>query len=271
MALIHTTLSANSYEVLADTGAVRDPENLFVTRSRRILFRGTEAQLIAAFPLGAATSPSGGTRMLCAGPGEINLCEGAAADPHWETEVRWLGIHASYKRTLAQDPGNADSDFSYRLLYNWARTETQLPIETKEDDGVTPYMVYADTSMVNNVLNSLGGYQRVNAINFVPMIQVIGVINSEGAFPISPNTPKLKALIALLNSTQKPPDALIQSWDALPAPMLHYCPGFIGPSSHSGKNGAYIPVSLQSHRQLSYGSLHAFTLDLQWQQGKTPG
>lgn len=268
MATYFTSIARNSYGITHDTGAIRDPENLFVSREQEILFRGTEAQLIAAFRAGTS-SPSGGSRMLCAGITEATLAEGTATDPHWECRVKWTGLHTAYRDT--SDASTADSTFQYRILCEWSHTQTQLPIESKINDGSDTYFTYADGDFVTNEINPItNAYTRTNLYNFVPSLQIVGVIDSGSVFPVSPATPKIQALITLLNTTHAPPSSLIQDWDNLPDPMHHYAKYYLPKSKQSGVQGAYIPVSISTHRHLSFGSVHAFTMQLQWQQGKTP-
>lgn len=267
MATYFTFLARNSYDTLSDTGAIRDPENLFVTRTRRILFRGTESQLIAAFRSTAA-SPSGGSRMLCAGLLSADFCEGTSADPHYEAEVKWIGLHSAYRDST--DAAMADATFQYRILCSWTHNQTQLPIESKNIAG-DPYFTYADGDYVTDEINAAtGAYTRCNLFTFVPSLEVIGVIDSGSVFPVSPATPKIQALITLLNTTHAPPSSLIQNWDNLQDPMHHFCKYYLPKSKQSGTQGAYIPTGITSHRHLSFGTVHAFTMQLQWQQGKTP-
>lgn len=265
-ALIYSTLPLNGYEVLADSGSVRDPQQLFVTRRRRILFHGSEDGLVDKFSPGAANSPGGGPRMLCSGPGSMELCPGTARDPHWEADVDWIGLHSGWQ--FANSPGTSNPKFHYRIVSNWSRTETHFPISGQNQDG-TPFTTYVGTPFVSNPLNSLGGPTRARLINFIPMLQVVGVIFSPGN--ISPWTGEILALITLLNGNMPPPVAALQDWTKLPDPLLTYAKGFLTSENQLAVQGKWVPASLQSNRQLSVGDVHAFTLDLTWEQGKTPG
>jgi hypothetical protein len=279
-AMIHSTIAAGAYEVLSDSGVVRDLESLFCTRKRKILFRGSEAQVIQKFPVAGTGCPdlaAGGangavqSNMLCTGPLNMELCEGTRRDPHWEVELNWVGIHSHFRQQ------GQEADFIYKLVYNFSRTETNFPIKVPlESPSGAEFTIGVGPQFVTGgpMNGTTGRFKRVRLINFIPMIQVVGVIRNDGVFPVSPLTPKIKTLITNLNGTSGATGqmaAAVQDWTlGLVDPQYNYCKTFLEPSKQNKANGAFVPSSLSCHRHLSFGAIFAFTMDLTWEQGITP-
>ncbi len=274
-ALINSTLNRGSYEVNEDTGAVRDEDNLFVSRTQSITFHGSESELAAAFKAGKANYPGGGeSRMLCSGPQKVRLVEATAIDPHYDAEITWMGLHTAYKPTGGQAGWQAiggTDDFVYRVEDEFARSETLLPIEAKSEDGLTSVWTGAPTPMVPAVINPVTGkLARCRVINFIPSRKVTGVILSTTAV-----TPFHPSITVMINAWAKiPPDnnSLVQDWSSLGDPLWTYCKGFGAAGIlNGGTEGLWIPGSLQVRRQLTAGNLRAFTMDVIWEQRRTPG
>ena len=268
-AQIFSRITPGTYAVIADSGVIRD-QDLFSTQRKTVLFRGTQDQIHQTFSLGNADSDE--TNMLCAGPTSISLCEGTARNPHWEVEVQWVGIHGATSAGIAQGikPGNWSKNFNYKLLYNWSRTETRFPIVNRTS-GEDDYTTYISTPYVSNELNALGTPQRARLIHFVPMIQIVGVMISEG--PPNPFSGSLSSLITSLNPTAAVSTAAAwqQDWSSLKDTMKTWAKGFLESSKQTGVQGAFVPVSMQTMRHLCVGKAWAFTCDLTWEQGITPG
>ncbi len=87
MAQIHTTISSNSYAIL--DGLLPDESDSDFDRGEMaVLFRGTEAQLRAAFPKGnSGNYPGAGSVMICAGVRVTKSRFGFL----WAT-VLWIGL-----------------------------------------------------------------------------------------------------------------------------------------------------------------------------------
>lgn len=268
--LIYSTIPQQSWEVTADTGAVRDPENLFVSRRQSIVFNGTEDQLIRAFPMGEGNYPGAESGMLCSGPVSAQLIRGTRREPHWDVEVQWVGLHNMHSASINKGGihGLNDGRFNYRILVNSARRETPFPIKTTNTAGAD-YTIALGPKYVNSTFNPTGDFIRGKLINFLPMIQVIGVINLEGIGFLSVYNPRITALITKLNTEYKPLN--LEDWSTLPDPMITWAKGFLEKAKQNKADGAYVPVNLSSHRHLSFGSVHAFTMDLTWEQGISPG
>lgn len=272
-ALIQTTLNDGGYEVTADTGAVRDDESLFVSRKQTITFRGSESALAEEFPAGATNYPAPGQpRMLCSGPQNVQLVEATAANPHYDAEITWIGLHTAYEPPAFNGwrAIGGDAEFVWRVEDEFNRAETRLPIEAKNKDTGASIWTFAPVPIVPELTNDAGGYTRSRLIHFIPSRKITGIILSD--IPVTPFHPKIKIMIASWGKDPPNKNELVQNWDALADPMYTYCKGYSESAvANGGLDGSWIPGPLQTRRQLSAGNLRAFTLDVIWEQRKTPG
>lgn len=267
-ALIHTLLPLNSYRVTEDGGSVRDSDGLFVTRDQKIVYRGTESSLIKAFLPGKANSPSGGSKMLCGGPQNIRLFDGTAANPHWEADLRWVGIHGDYTA--------GDVKAIYRIEDEFSQVEATFP------KAVQPFAGGDETYFGLRSLFSApqdpftAGFRRARLLSYTPVKKVTGVIYKEHSVPFSPTYPEIKKILQTIVPLQA--TEMVDWTNAntlVPDPLYTFVAGHntLGTKitgTGDGKRGAWVPSSLQIRRHLSVGNLYAFTMDVPWVQQITP-
>ncbi len=267
-AQVHSLLANGKYRVVSDSGSIRDPEGLFVTRRQSIVWRGSEDSLIKAFKIGntftsinSAVSSSQ-SKMMCGGPDSMKLIDYTGGEPHWDVDLTWVGIHKSY---------SGDADFVYRIEEEGTRVETSFPKTGTLDTGAS-YTYGVLTPYVSAPPVTANKYKRARIGTFVPIKKIIGVIKTSE--PVGFGHSKLFALV----KTFGPPDqSLLRGWrpgDAgtgIPEPQWNWFAKYMEGAADSAKGGSWVPSSIQVRRQLSVGDLFVFTMDVPWEQRVTPG
>lgn len=282
-ALIHSLLAVGAYRITEESGAVRDPEALFVTKRQKIIYRGTENALINDFAIGGSLtlnqashgggSASAQSRMLCGGPQNIRLVPGTALDPHWEADLEWVGIHSSYY-------GSTET-FIWRAEDEFTRVETEFPKKAIPTAGGAETVFAVGTPFITGAAANpyTSSPKKCRIITFVPSKKIVGVI--KGAASLAAIHATIKARV--IGTLGTPEQSLFRKWwkegTAPPVPAT-YCPDPLwtwavnymeNVTSDDANAGAWVPATLQVRRHLSVGDLFAFTLDIPWEQRVTPG
>src|SRR4051794_30121842 len=118
---VHTPVSGNTWHPLKDVAPSVDSKTLLATVTIPILFRGTRAQLLAAFRFGAQNCPHGGTGMFCRGIENPELVEYTDNTPHWTAMATWSGIHSQ-----AVTGGLA---YAFSLTTKYTHRQTDYPMQ----------------------------------------------------------------------------------------------------------------------------------------------
>lgn len=186
--MVHTLLSANSYEITSDSGIQLDQDSALVTRTIGVTFRGTLQQLYAKFQFGSQNDlPEAQTpaRVFCAGPSNVSMIPGTLDNPHWDCTVEWVGLH-SYT------PGTGGLGSAvWKLTPNWTTREFKLP--WTNSIGTDSSTVLPASYMVPAGANDAVSCTVYDA---VPSIMCRGVISS-AVFP-HPRMAELTTLRAIL-------------------------------------------------------------------------
>lgn len=179
MSIIHTTVSDGQYKTLAADCPSFDPAG-FDTMVREVLFRGSPAQMKAAFPVGSLLT--GYNHMFCCGPqGNPQSLPSIGASPFLKFQVLWKGF-----LDLASRPDS--------LSHTMTTRETMLPIVNEKANG-TKFTTYAAAAMCpgNNEVNSkTKDYWKVRVLDRISGAKLQGVAYAaKGQLPAIPQNPSL--------------------------------------------------------------------------------
>ena len=197
MAIVQSLVgSGTGYRILAADSPTVDPAG-FDDMTRRILFRGTASELVAAFPLGSVLTGSPG--MYCIGPqGAAETLPGS----HLKATIGYKGFLTPNARPILTS-------------YTVTTRETTLPIQSKTPTG-GDYTSYATSPWAPSTKNpKTGTYWRVRLIDHLQGVRLTGV--SIGVPGTPPPLPTYQGNI---------PTSPIK-WDNLPDPLVSYPSGWI--------------------------------------------
>ncbi len=189
---IHSSLSANSFEVTHDTGLSFDERQVYAERTQTVVFRGSLQQLFAKFRFGEATQVPdiGQTRMYCAGPRSIRQIDGTDALPHWEASVAWTGLHSYI---------HGPAEYIWRVTPLWTEQETHFPVKYDNLLG-SDYTLRAGFPYVPTDAD-FGADHACVIHDHVPGYQVEGVmLSSVAPYPSHPHILAILATLGIPNS-----------------------------------------------------------------------
>jgi hypothetical protein len=192
---VHTPMGANTWYPLATVEPSVDEQTLLASITLPVVFRGSRAQLQAAFkygtPAAAALSTYGvPAGMFCLGPSNARQIDYTEAKQHWLLDVTWVGV--------ANASGNAGNLMAFAGLVEWTRRETAFPQQIQNDDGTISWLAagppYTPSSPHPVTLKSWPGRR----LDFVPVVNVRFVMVS--ALPPYPSHPAFMPVLPWLKS-----------------------------------------------------------------------
>lgn len=256
MALIHTTIATNSYAILNRIQPEESDQD-FDRAGMDILFRGTDAQLRAAFPKGSESNypgslPAGGGMMVCAGVKVSRSRFGFI----W-ARVEWVGL-----LKLAGSEGGlefiATANFSGTLAvraitFTETRKQLNLPVNVDGIGTITAAAPY----------NATGALARSRTTIYMPEVgkdyQLVMIVNRTA--PVQ--RPKLI-------SNQRPPGLPTKFNNATAAQIGELAVSksnwFEGINTANSNGGGWCPADFQSVSSIILGTwlLCRASVKFQW-------
>lgn len=221
---VYSPLSANTWTRRGvDMAPSTDSKTLLSTLRLPVLFRGTRAQLLAAFRFGKQNAPHGGDGMFCLGMENPQLVQFTDLTPHWTGDVTWVGIHSensvgSSTRALVSTP-------------KYSAREANFPLEVPVDGG-DPITIGVAPPFAPIGTNAGGKFWRSRRLDQVPVRLMRGVIvSSVEPSAVHPDVLAAKALFP------KPPAGIVANYGWVPDPVfVTWSGGNAAPNGNPGPN-----------------------------------
>lgn len=186
---VHTPMAGNTWHPLEDAAPVIDPKSMLATLTLPVLFRGSRAQMLAAFRFGNQNSPHGGTAMFCLGPQRVGLVPFTdhSGLQHWTGEVTWAGIHNQIL--------TGGLPYAFVTVTKYASRETSFPLSVSPTGGGGPIYYSPGKPIVPNGFSNITGIPwKGRRLDHLPARTVRGVmLTSIEPYPYHPHIMVTKA------------------------------------------------------------------------------